>query len=245
MTYTMRFGKLAATLAALMLFVLFANDAFARPSDPVNTSGRFRIAAGVVFGFAFDREYFADDTAGDPIHIGAGGGAGYLVSVGYGLSKRFDIDIDAVRQKSENKNNVINGGAEFDKRFILATLKYKMPYQSDLDLFDGQVKLGVGVGLYYSTNLTININDLNSGLTSSYIVDYKPALGYHLSAEFETFMPNDWTLTLGTRISYVNFEADDESYSGFFFNRVFDARTELEEMDGMGIDFTLTIGKYF
>ncbi len=243
---TMISHKFAAALAALMLCVVFASDASAaRPSDTVDTSGRFRIEAGGLAGVGFDRKWLANDTNGEPVLISGGGGVGLLLTLGYGLSKRFDIDFTAAKQTTVNKHTVIDGDAEFERKYLLATLKYKLPYSSGLDLFDGQVKLGAGVGYYYSSNLTFNVENLYTGETSSYSIDYMPALGYHLTAEFEAFMPNDWSVTLGTKLYQVTYEADDETYSGFYFDSTYDSMTDLEGLNGRGIDFMLTLGKYF
>ncbi|KKK47537.1 hypothetical protein LCGC14_3154180, partial [marine sediment metagenome] len=152
----------------------------------------------------------------------------------------------AVRQISEIKNNVINGGMEFKKVYALGTLKYKIPFKSSLDYYSGQIKFGAGIGFYQSTTLTIVHNNRTTDLHSEYVVDYEPALGYHTTVEFETFMPNDWALSIGARISFVDFKADSTQSSGIFVgnNSIID-KTSFDEMDGSGIDLLISLGKYF
>ncbi len=244
---TMIFQKLAAALTAIVLCVVFAGSASAaRPSETVDTSGRFRFDIGGVFGRGFSREYVADREDNTPIFIRAGGGAGIAATLGYGLSSRFDLDISAVRQISENKNNAINGGMEFKKVYALGTLKYKFPFKSKLDFYGGQIKIGAGIGLYMDTNLTVTHNNMSTDLHSEYFVDYEPALGYHTTVEFETFMPNDWALSIGARIYFVDFKADSTQSTGIFKgnNAIID-KSSFDEMDGSGVDLLISLGKYF
>lgn len=241
------FYRLLATGLLVLAFSLpTASTAFARQEETVDTSGRFRVEVGGVFGKGFNREYVADSDTGEPIYIGAGGGAGLAVTMGYGLTKRFDIDVSAVRQRSVNKTNLINGEMEFKKTFLLGSLKYKITVPPTLDLYGGQIKIGAGLGLYQATELTITHNDMATGMNSHIIIDYKPTLGYHGSLEFETFMPNDWSLSLGTRVYKVDFEADSTSTSGIFvLDPTIVPVSRFQEMRGSGVDFLITLGKYF
>ena len=244
MTSGHKYIRIITAFAVFLLCLAMSPVAEARRSSTVDTAGRFRLEIGGVFGRGFSREYVADRDDGTPIYIRAGGGAGIVATLGYGISSRFDIDIAAVRQISENKNNVINGGMEFKKVYALGTLKYKIPFKSTLDFYGGQIKIGAGIGFYQSTNLTITHNDMVTGLHSEYVVDYKPTVGYHGTLEFETFMPNDWTLSLGARIYSVDFEAESTRSSGIFNLGIIN-KSNFDQMDGSGIDLLVSLGKYF
>ena len=161
-----------------------------------------------------------------------------------GREYKFDLDVSFVSQQSVNKTNLLNGGVELKKRFLLGSIKYKIPVPAVLNVYGGQVKIGAGAGLYQSTELTITHNNTSTDESSYIIIDYKPTLGYHASLEFETFMPNDWAFTIGLLVYQVNYEGESENYSGPDA-AAWDYYTNFENMKGGGVDILVSLGKYF
>ena len=240
------FCSLLATGLMVLAFSLpTASTAFARQEEKVDTSGRFRLEAGGVFGKGFNREYIGTTAnTNEPVHLRAGGGAGYSVTLGYGLSSTLDIDLSFTSITSTNKDIYIEGHAEFKKNRLLATLKYKIPFKASMDFYGGQIKLGAGLGYYFGTNMNLYYTNPMNLTDSIYGVHYKPALGFHASSEFEALMPNDWSFTLGLIVYHVKYERDSESYSGPDAV-AWDNATDFESMNGSGADLLISLGKYF
>ena len=92
--------------------------------------------------------------------------------------------------------------------------------------------------------MTIEHHDLITAEYSTYDIEYEPTMGFHFITEFETFMPNNWALSLGLRYTLVNFNKSSESTSGPWGN-TFDTETDMESVSGDSYDLLLTIGKYF
>jgi hypothetical protein len=235
-------------LSVFIAAVLFCSGniqvADASPRDPTTTEGRFRVSGSGVMGIGSDHNLLGYDTNGDPVYVSAGGGGGYRLELGYGLTKRFDVDLSFQHMSSKNRTNLTNAEASVTRNSIGGTFKVKFPFSGGLDLFDGQIKLGAGADYYFSADMGIGYRDLLTLVHSTYDIDYKGALGFHLMSEFETFMPNDWALSLGLRYSHVDFSADTESYSGPD-GAWMDLVTDFENVNGSSIDILLTIGKYF
>ena len=245
MTSGNKYIKIITAFAVFLLCLAMAPVAEARRSTTVDTGGRFRIEMGGVFGKGFNREYIGTTVnTNEPVHLRGGGGAGYSATVGYGLSSSFDFDLALASITSRNKDTYIQGHAEIRKKRLLATLKYKTPFKSSMDFYGGQIKLGAGVGYYFDTSMTLYYTDLDTGAYSTYGVNYKPTYGYHVSADFETFMPNDWAFTIGLLVYQVYYEGESESYSGPDA-AAWDYYTNFENMKGGGVDILVSLGKYF
>ena len=245
MTSGHKYIRIITAFAVFLLCLAMAPVAEARRSSTVDTAGRFRLEIGGVFGKGFNREYIGTTVnTNEDVHLRAGGGAGYSITAGYGLSSSFDFDLSWASITSTNKDHYIEGHAEFEKKRLLATLKYKMPFSSSLDFYGGQIKIGAGIGYYFDSSMTLYYTHQATGYYSVYGVDYKPALGYHVSTEFETLMPNDWAFSLGLIVYQVNYERDSESYSGPDAV-AWDNATNFESMKGGGVDVLISLGKYF
>lgn len=236
--------NLFAALILIALTVGFTGTATAGGREQLDTSGRLKVEAGVVAGKSLASDFLGDSAVSNTsAHLGAGGGVGYRVTIGYGITKHIDIDLTASGQKGENREAADTWEATYAKNYILATVKYKIPFKSKLDQFKGQIKLGAGFGYYYDTS--VRLKYYNSSVGSAYYgVDYEPVMGFHLSSEFETFMSKDWSLVLGFRLYFVDYVAEKEFNSGTY-GTFLDSSTSLENMDGTGLEFHMSVARYF
>ncbi len=246
MASRLKYIRIIAAVAVFLLCLALAPPlAEAARSSTIDTSGRFRLEFGGVFGKGFNREYIGETVEDqEPVHLRGGGGAGYSATVGYGLSSAFDIDLSWASIASTNKDHFVEGYAEIEKKRVMATLKYKIPFKSSADFYSGQIKLGAGVGYYFDTSMTLYYTNQDTDAYSTYGVDYKPALGYHASAEFETIMPSDWSFTIGILVYQVDYEGESENYLGPDAY-AWDYITDFEDIQGGGVDLLISLGKYF
>jgi hypothetical protein len=206
------------------------------PPPLVNTAGRMRFFLTGDFGFGFDSTDVGTTTNGDKVSISGAGGLGAGVGFGYGLSRNLDLDFELGAQASAIRPAVSNAEGFFSRSFLLATMKYKMP-TSDT----GQLKFGVGLGAYSNGKLDIDARDAGGRHT---VVKYDNSPGVHLTGEFERFIGQNTSLTVGAKMYFVKYKAESVTDSGASVS-VDSLKSNVKEFNGNGLDLMVGLSRYF
>ena len=224
-------------IVLLVGLMVFSNVGISKADTLLDTSGRFRLEPSLMFGFGFDDVDLGVTTGGDTVGLSGGGGGGVGLTAGYGITKRLDLDLTFGWQESWMSPSVSNADGTFDRNLFLLTLKFKMPI-SDTQQF----KIGFGVGNYISGEFDVDTSRVSGG--SHTIVNYDDSMGYHITGEYEQFFSKDWSWLLGVKYYNVEYDAGSATVNGVSCspNILID---KLKTYDGSGLDFTLSISKYF
>jgi hypothetical protein len=209
-----------------------------KPGQPLNTANKLRLQLEGYLGFGLDSVKVGETSKGDDVKISGGGGFGGGATLGYGLSRSFDIDATFGAQVSGLMPAVENATGTFGRTFLLATVKYKIPYRENL-----QWKFGVGVGYYMGGKLDIDIDQgiVNGGHT---IVDYKNATGFHATGELEVALQRNLVLAMGLKYYHVPYTADKATFNGIS-QPVSSLKSEFKDFNGDGLDITIGLGVLF
>lgn len=239
-------AALAVTGFLSFMFLFLASGATAQTlKDKVGTEGKFRLEIAAGGGKGFDRSllgYIVGTT--ERVEISGGGGLAGNVTAGYGVSSLFDVDLTFGLQRSGITDNVVNGDASFKRKYVLGTLKLKIPLVPKGDLFPSQIKLGGGIGYYFGGELEEEHTPLTGGPTNFLTVEYEGAIGYHATAELESFVTDQWTLVFSIRYYKVSYDPDNVVYNGVSLPSSA-LPADLQDFGGDGVDFYIGIGKYF
>ena len=207
-----------------------------KPQELLNTSGRVRLSLNGALGFGFEKADVGPNSSGDTVSISGGGGIGGGVGLAFGLSRSLDLDLDLGAQVSGIDPTGDNATGSFGRGYLLATLKYKIP-TSDT----GQFKFGAGLGAYFGGKLKFDRSDTS---LFNKEIDYDPALGFHLTGEFERFIKSNVSINIGTKIYFVEYEAKTYKRGSIDFP-VSSLSDELRNLNGSGMDFLFGINLYF
>ncbi len=203
---------------------------------PVNTAGKMRLFLQGALGFGFDHVDVGVTTGGDEVTISGGGGAGIGFGLGYGLSPDFDLDFDIGVQASTISPAVSNAEGSFTRSFLLVTLKRKIPTSES-----GQFKVGLGFGSYNNGKLDVDLTDAGGPHD---VIEYKNALGFHVTGEFERFIGQTTSINLGAKMYFVKYKANSWTHNGAAAS-VDNLNSNVKDFDGNGFDFLLGINVYF
>ena len=207
----------------------------AKPQDLLNTSGKVRLSLNGALGFGFEKVDVGTTTKGDTVSISGGGGAGGSAGIAFGLSRSLDLDLDLGFQVSGLTPAVDNAEGSFTRGLFLATLKYKVP-TSDT----GQFKFGAGLGAYFGGKMKFELTDF----PWKEEVDYNPAVGLHLTGEFERFIKPNLSINIGAKIYFVEYEA--KSYKRNSIEQPLSSlKDDARNLNGSGMDLLLGINLYF
>lgn len=230
---TRQFRKVWVTAVFAACLVVAVNGT-ATAMDAPATSGKFRLQAYLSFGQGLEEIDLATTTDGDTVSISGGGGAGIGITAGYGLSSSVDIDLTFGYAETLMTPSVDNGDGSFDRTFILATLKYRIPVSNRF-----HIKLGGGAGYYLPGELDINLT--NAGGWHD-VVKYKNSVGAHAVAEFEFFFSKKLAINAGLKYYSVTYKEESGTRNGApgYFTG-----SKVEKLDGSGVDFMLSLAKYF
>lgn len=190
------------------------------PRKLLNTGGRGRFGISLLVGAGIQDHFVGLTTDGDDITLSAGGGIGFALTGGYGLSPKWDIEVSAGHQVSVITPSVSNGDGEFNRDFLRATLFYKMPFTRVT-----QWKIGAGIGAYLG-------GEWEEDIGPDEITEYDDALGFHVAGEFEVVVAERLYFAAGIKYYYVTYETNA-------------ATATHSELNGSGVDLMLSMGKYF
>ena len=209
-----------------------------KPGEPLNTANKLRLQLEGYLGFGLDSVKVGETSKGDDVKISAGGGFGGGATLGYGLSRSFDIDGTFGAQVSGLMPAVDNATGTFGRTFLLATVKYKIPIRENL-----QWKFGVGAGYYMGGKLDIDIDQgiLNGGHS---VVDYKNTTGFHATGELEIALQRNLLLAVGLKYYKVDYKAETATFNGISVP-VSSLTSEYRDFKGDGVDITVGLGVLF
>ncbi len=203
---------------------------------PVNTAGKTRLFLTGALGLGFDHADVGTTTSGEQVKISGGGGAGIGFGLGFGLSPDFDLDFDLDVQASVLSPAVANATGSFTRSSLLATIKRKIPTSES-----GQFKIGLGLGSYINGKLDIDAIDAG-GFHD--VVEYKNALGFHVTGEFERFIGRTTSINLGAKMYFVKYEVKSWTHNGVE-SSVDSLPSDVKDLNGNGLDFMLGFNLYF
>jgi hypothetical protein len=241
---------LAALLAFLSARPVLAQDApegqtpqavqqVQQPSiseELVDTAGKVRLSLSAGLGFGFDVVDIGVNSSGDTAKISGGGGLGFGAGIGYGLSRKWDLDLDLGFQVSVLTPSIDNADGSFTRGYLLATLKYKLPTSDS-----GQFKLGAGIGEYFGGKMDFERNDA-FGIDQT--VEYDPAIGLHITGEFERFIKPNVSFNLGAKIYYVEYKAKTAKLNSVEVPLSL-LKDDVRNLNGSGLDLLIGISVYF
>jgi hypothetical protein len=208
----------------------------AQPQAMLDTTGKTSVSVHGAFGVGFSSVDVGTTSSGETVTISGGGGAGFGVGIGYGITRKFDVDLDLGGQASVLRPAVNNAEGTFTRAYLLATLKRKFP-TSDT----GQFKAGIGAGIYFGGQLDVDLRDAGGDHT---VVDYDPAIGFHLTGEFERFIRPNTSITFGAKMYFVKYEASSYKQNGVDMP-VGGLISDVKKLDGSGLDVSLALNIYF
>lgn len=209
-----------------------------RPSELLNTAKKLRLQIEGYMGMGLDSTTVGVNSYGDDVKISAGGGFGYGATMGYGLSRSVDIDGTLGFQASGLYPYVKNADGYFARTFLLATVKYKVPFRENL-----QWKFGLGAGYYIGGKLDIEIDPGVPG-AGHRVVDYKNATGMHATGGLEIALQRNLMLDVGLKYYRVTYKADTATFNGASVP-VSSLSGEFREFTGDGVDVTAGIAVLF
>ena len=208
----------------------------AQPQAMLDTKGKTSVSIHGAFGAGFSSVDVGTTTSGETVKISGGGGAGFGVGIGYGITQKCDVNLDFGGQVSTLTPAVNNAEGTFTRTYVLATLKRKFP-TSDT----GQFKAGIGVGAYFGGQLDVDLRDAGFDHT---VVDYDPAIGFHLTGEFERLIRPNMSITAGAKMYSVKYEASSYKLNGVDMP-VSTLINDVKKLDGSGFDVSLALNIYF
>jgi len=209
-----------------------------QPGEPLNTANKLRLQLEGYLGFGMDSSKVGVTNKGDDVKISGGGGFGGGATLGYGLSRSFDIDCTLGVQVSGLQPAVDNADGSFTRSFLLATAKYKIPIRDNL-----QWKFGLGAGYYMGGKLDIDIDPGIPGAGHS-IVDYKNTVGVHATGELDIALRGNLMLAVGLKYYMVTYKADKATLNGVSLP-VSSLKDEYRDFNGDGVDITVGLGVLF
>ncbi len=231
-----RFWKCWSAPAVFAAFLVLGVSAHVSAQiKGVNTAGRFRLEPALAFGFGTSSLDLGTTTDGQTVEISGGGGLGAVISAGYGLSRSFDLDVGLGYQRSWlTPYNVENASGNFDRSFLLLTLKYKIPIQDRY-----QLKFGAGAGYYHPGALDVDTTGIFGGTHD--VVQYDDSTGFHVTAEWEIFFTPDFSMVFGGKYYHVTYKEESGTRNGVpgFF-----PDGNIRDFDGSGFDLTVALGLY-
>ena len=207
----------------------------AKPQGLVDTKGKVRLSLHGAVGFGFDQVDVGVTTKGDTVSISGGGGFGGGAGIAYGLSRSLDLDLDLGFEAGGLTPPVDNAEGSFTRGYFLATLKYKMPTSDS-----GQFKFGAGLGSYFGGKMTFKRTDI----PFQEDVEYDPAVGLHLTGEFERFIRPNLSFNLGAKIYFVEYKAKSYKLNSVEVP-VSALKDEVRNLNGSGLDLLIGINLYF
>jgi hypothetical protein len=213
-------------------------DQPAKLSEPFSTVHKLRLQIEGYLGIGLDSSTVGVTSDGKDVKISGGGGAGFGATMGYGVSKQFDIEGTLGVQASGLQPAVKNAHGSFGRTFLLATAKYKVPIRENL-----QWKFGLGAGYYMAGKLDIEVDQGVPGAAHT-VVDYKNSVGAHATGELEILLRERLSLSVGLKYYTVTYKADKATVNGITVPVSF-LSDEYRNFKGDGVDITAGLAAFF
>ncbi len=202
-----------------------------------NVNRKLKIAVSLLGGIETEDIDIGETTDGESCSISGGGGVGTSIALGFGFNSKIDIEVEAGIKNKSLSPSVKNVDGNFDRSFMLATVKYKKPIGKN-----GQLKAGFGVGYHQPGDLDIDSNKLPRG--NHVIVRYDDAVGFQITGEYERFYSGQWAGVFGIKYEHITYDAKSSKIDGV--PGTIDILTdEARELKGNGFDLMFSIARYF
>ena len=175
------------------------------------------------------------------ITISGGGGLGFNLILGYGLSPVWDLGLGLGIQQSSLMPEVENASGDFTRFTITANFKYHILVSSS-----GMINLGGGIGYYVAGDLDLDLSAVAGGEHDIFTYDSAP--GFHVLTEYEGFFNAHFSWLMGLKYTQVGFDLQAVQSNGTTIPlEVLPEATkdQLSRLDGSAIDFTFSVIYYF
>jgi hypothetical protein len=251
------------TFALALLFFSFisiisgSEECLARDSEEnriFNNAHKIKFEGTLVAGFGFDKRILGENPYNnETLVIRFAGGLGPAVSAGYYFSERFELDFTFIYQSEmlEGRNKEIFSSDKIDGSFnrtiYLLTPKINFPVSRK-----SQLKFGAGLGFYgpgkftyerSHTTFLIVIPLWEEGVR--YVYKYKGNLGYHFITEFEFFITELLSVSLGLKYYDTRYTLDSIQFDDTFLTISEEVRDFIGKVRGNGFDYIFSAAIYF
>jgi hypothetical protein len=251
--------KFTISLIAFSFSAIFSGseESYAQNSDEkriFNTAHKVKIEATLVAGYGFDKRILGENPYNnETLIIRFGGGIGPAVSAGYYFSNRFELDLTFIYQ-----NEFLEGGNEnifasdkikgsFNRAIYLLTPKINFPVSRK-----GQLKFGAGLGFYgpgkftyerSHTTFLIVIPLWEEGV--KYVYKYKGNLGYHFIGEFEFFITELLSVSIGMKYYDTSYKLESIQFDDTSLMISKEVMDFIGKVRGNGFDYAFSAAIYF
>jgi len=200
------------------------------------TGNRFRLEVNVFGGISIANTFVARSLDNKEIDLDGGGGYGGGLTLGYGISHRWDMDLALGYHVTDMDPVPAGSKGSFERYSALVSFKHRLYAKAK-----SWVKFGIGAGYFVPVRYKI------SSAAGFLEVEYDDAPGGMVSVEYEAAIGEDSersTFVLGLRYYYVVYDAV----------MAFDAGgpivltslpKEMVELDGSSAEITVGIATYF
>lgn len=229
-------------------FILFGKSYALSPTDTTSInyfdiSYKFRIEASLFAGGGLEKFDVFKTTKDEIVNLSPGGGFGGKLGFGYCLNSLFNINLEFGTQNSMLSQKLENADGSFSRKFLLGTLRYKIPISGK-----SSINIGAGAGYYMSGKLDIDASKIESGGHNIY--EYENTIGIHVISEYEHFLSKfsflnaRWSWCIGLKYYNIAYKVDSASSDGVSIPINLlpgDVKDEVEELNGSGIDVLFSI----
>jgi len=199
---------------------------------------RFSIGGSFFAGAGFEKYDLFKTSDGDKASISPGGGIGLDLVLGFLITPKIEIDLNAAFQSSSLSKNLDNADASFTRVYVNSTFKFLIPTKNSKRVW----KIGGGIGYYMPQSLSIEWSDLGNIDDGDVELEYKASIGYHAAVDYEMLFGNkNWSLLFNITYYYTSFKYSSASSSNVTIVDIGD----FETLDGSSVNFGLAIKKYF
>ncbi len=162
-----------------------------------------------------------------------GGGVGFGLKYGHELSRNFDMSIDINYGSSSLRPPLKNAAISFERFFVGITPAFIIPIDGGDAM---RVKIGAGPDYYMYNYVENSTSNLLNGSEDEW--NYDPAVGFHVSANFEMNFTNSWSINYG--LKYHNVQYTFKSGS-----RSIPIDSWMLKPDGSGIEMVVGVNYHF
>ena len=230
----------------LLFIILLITGSFALAQKKVTEKTiftenlKFSIGGSIFAGAGFEKHDLFKTSKDDDASISSGGGFGVDLVLGFLITPKFEIDLNAAFQNSALSQNLKNADANFSRLFVNTSFKFLIPTKKSNRVW----KVGGGIGYYMPQYLRIEWEDLTNIADGDLELKYKAAIGYHATGEYEMmFGKKNWSLLINITYYYTSYKFSSASSSNV---TIIDLEAgEFEKLNGSSVNFGVAMKKYF
>lgn len=202
---------------------------------------KWRAGVSLNIGAGFENHDVGRTSDDQDVTISGGGGFGGNIVIAYGMSQEFELRLDAGIQNSELIPNVENAEGSFMRSFIIAGLDYRLPVARE-----SIISIGAGIGYYAPDDLDIDMRNVQAG--GHNIFSYDGSFGFQVRSEYIGFINETYSWAAGVKYYYASYKLNKASLDGIqvpVSSLPDELTSEVGELDGSGIDLTLSLNIHF